>query len=58
MFANLVQQDVAFYDRHVSGALSSRLINDSGQLGTLTQFTSQNMLQAGVRILGGLAAMY
>ena len=58
MFANLIQQDVAFYDRHVSGELSSRLINDSGQLQTLTQFVSQNVLQAGVRITGGLVAMY
>jgi hypothetical protein len=58
MFANLVQQDIAFYDSHVSGELSSRLINDSGQLQGLVQFVSQDFLQASVRILGALAAMY
>jgi hypothetical protein len=58
MFANLVAQDVAFYDKHVSGELSSRLINDSGQLQGLVQFVSQNLLQAVVRIAGGLVAMY
>ena len=58
MFSNLVQQDVSFYDSHVSGELSSRLINDSGQLQTLTQFVSQNILQSAVRIAGGLTAMY
>lgn len=39
---------VAFYDAHTSGELSSRLINDSGQLQTLVQFVSQNALQASV----------
>ena len=58
MFANLVQQDVAFYDAHVSGELSSRLINDSGQLQTLVQFVTQDVLKATVRIVGGLLAMY
>ena len=46
MFLNLVQQDIAFYDAHVSGELSSRLINDSGQLQGLAQFTTQQLLQA------------
>ena len=58
MFANLVQQDVAFYDAHVSGELSSRLINDSGQLQTLVQFVTQDVLKAAVRIIGGVLAMY
>ena len=58
MFSNLVQQDVAFYDAHVSGELSSRLINDSGQLQGLVQFVSQDFLQAFVRITGALVAMY
>ena len=39
-------QDIAFYDAHVSGELSSRLINDSGQLQGLAQFTTQQLLQA------------
>lgn len=58
MFANLVQQDTAFYDRHTAGELSSRLINDSGQLQALTQFVTQNALQGSVRVIGGLATMY
>ena len=49
---------MAFYDQHLSGELSSRLINDSGQLQNLVQFVSQNALQAGVRIAGGLAAYF
>ena len=53
-----MQQDVAFYDAHVSGELSSRLINDSGQLQGLVQFVSQDFLQAFVRITGALVAMY
>lgn len=57
-FANLVQQDVAFYDAHVTGELSSRLINDSGQLQVLVQFVTQDFLQASVRIVGALVAMY
>ena len=58
MFLNLVQQDIAFYDVHVSGELSSRLINDSGQLQGLAQFTTQQLLQAVVRLLGAVVAMY
>ena len=58
MFANLVEQDVAFHDAHVSGELSSRLINDSGQLQALVQFVSQDLLQASVRLVGALGAMY
>ena len=54
MFLNLMQQDVAFYDAHVSGELSSRLINDSGQLQGLAQFTTQQLLQAVVRLVGAL----
>ena len=46
MFSNLVQQDVAFYDAHVSGELASRLINDSGQLQSLVQFVTQVWLPA------------
>ena len=42
----------------MSGELSSRLINDSGQLQTLTQFVSQNVLKATINITGGLVAMY
>ena len=57
MFANLMQQDMAFYDSHASGELSSRLINDSGQLQTLVQFVTQDLLQAVVRVSGGLVAM-
>ena len=45
MFLNVMQQDVNFYDSHSSGELSSRLINDSGQLQTLAQFTTQQFLQ-------------
>jgi ATP-binding cassette subfamily B protein len=58
MFLNLVQQDIAFYDAHVSGELSSRLINDSGQLQGLAQFTTQQLLQATVRLVGAVVAMY
>ncbi|KAL1530114.1 hypothetical protein AB1Y20_001035 [Prymnesium parvum] len=58
MFHNLVQQDAAFFDAHVSGELSSRLINDSGALQSLAQFTSQNLVQAAVRVLGSIVAMF
>lgn len=34
---------IAFYDSHVSGELSSRLINDSQALSSLTQFTTQHL---------------
>ena len=42
----------------MSGELSSRLINDSGQLQGLAQFTTQQLLQATVRLVGALVAMY
>merc|ERR1719336_1845898 len=32
LFRNLTQQEISFYDAHVSGELSSRLINDSASL--------------------------
>ena len=58
MFRNLIQQEMGFYDLHAAGELSSRLINDSGALQYLAQFTSQNLLQACVKLLGSLFAMY
>lgn len=42
----------------VYSQLSSRLINDSGQLQGLVQFTSQNAMQAAVRLAGSLLAMF
>jgi ABC-type multidrug transport system fused ATPase/permease subunit len=58
LFRNLTEQDIAFYDCHVSGELSSRLINDSAALSSLTQFTTQTMLGAIVKFVGSLVAMY
>eukprot|EP00405_Crypthecodinium_cohnii_P016742 CAMPEP_0206450028 /NCGR_PEP_ID=MMETSP0324_2-20121206/18463_1 /ASSEMBLY_ACC=CAM_ASM_000836 /TAXON_ID=2866 /ORGANISM="Crypthecodinium cohnii, Strain Seligo" /LENGTH=696 /DNA_ID=CAMNT_0053919563 /DNA_START=116 /DNA_END=2202 /DNA_ORIENTATION=- len=58
LFRNLTIQDVAFFDNHVSGELSSRLINDSAALSSLTQFTSQTLLQAVVKFTGAIFAMY
>jgi len=58
LFKNLTDQDIAFYDAHVSGELSSRLINDSAALSSLTQFTTQTLLGAGVKFVGSLVAMY
>lgn len=58
LFKNLVEQEIAFYDKHVSGELSSRLINDSGQLSWLTQFTTQTLLGAIVKFSGSLVSMY
>lgn len=58
LFRNLTVQDIAFYDAHVSGELSSRLINDSAALSSLTQFTTQTLLGAMVKFAGSLVAMY
>lgn len=58
LFRNLTVQEVAFYDSHVSGELSSRLINDSAALSSLTQFTTQTLLGAIVKFVGSLVAMY
>lgn len=58
MYANSMEQDSAFYDRHCSGEMSSRLINDSGQLQYLAQFTTQNSLSAIIKLFGSLFAMY
>eukprot|EP00927_Polykrikos_kofoidii_P000742 TRINITY_DN10276_c0_g1_i1.p1 TRINITY_DN10276_c0_g1~~TRINITY_DN10276_c0_g1_i1.p1 ORF type:complete len:697 (+),score=128.52 TRINITY_DN10276_c0_g1_i1:148-2238(+) len=58
LFRNLVIQEIAFYDKHVSGELSSRLINDSAALSSLTQFTTQTLLGAIVKFVGSLIAMY
>jgi len=58
LFRNLTVQEVAFYDKHVSGELASRLINDSAALSSLTQFTTQTMLGAVVKFVGSLVAMY
>ena len=58
MFLNLIQQDIGFYDDHNSGELSSRLINDSGQLNAFAQFTSQALLKALVQLCGSLPAMF
>jgi len=58
LFRNLTIQDIAFYDAHVSGELSSRLINDSASLSSLTQFTTQTLLGAVVKFCGSLVAMY
>lgn len=58
LFRNLTEQEIAFYDAHVSGELSSRLINDSASLSSLTQFTTQTLLQAVVKFSGALVAMY
>jgi len=58
LFRNLAEQEIAFYDAHVSGELSSRLINDSSQLSSLTQFTTQTLLGALVKFVGSLVAMY
>jgi len=58
LFRNLTEQEIAFYDSHVSGELSSRLINDSAALSSLTQFTTQTMLGAIVKFVGSLVAMY
>jgi len=54
----LTIQEIAFYDAHVSGELSSRLINDSASLSSLTQFTTQTLLGAMVSFGGSLIAMY
>jgi len=58
LFQNLVRQEIGFYDAHVSGELSSRLINDSAALSSLTQFTTQTLLGALVKFGGSLIAMY
>jgi len=58
LFRNLMVQEIAFYDAHVSGELSSRLINDSQALSSLTQFTTQTLLGAVVKFSGSLIAMY
>jgi ABC-type multidrug transport system fused ATPase/permease subunit len=58
LFRNLTQQEIGFYDAHVSGELSSRLINDSASLSALTQFTTQTLLGAIVKFAGSLVAMY
>mmetsp|Transcript_98000 Transcript_98000/g.305195 ORF Transcript_98000/g.305195 Transcript_98000/m.305195 type:complete len:697 (-) Transcript_98000:176-2266(-) len=58
LFRNLTEQEIGFYDAHVSGELSSRLINDSASLSSLTQFTTQTLLQAVVKFSGALVAMY
>mmetsp|Transcript_70880 Transcript_70880/g.207687 ORF Transcript_70880/g.207687 Transcript_70880/m.207687 type:complete len:679 (-) Transcript_70880:165-2201(-) len=58
LFRNLVRQEIAFYDLHVSGELSSRLINDSGSLSNLVQFTTQTLFGALVKFFGSLASMY
>lgn len=58
LFRNLVMQEIAFYDAHVSGELSSRLINDSASLSSLTQFTTQTLLGAIVKFVGSLIAMF
>mmetsp|Transcript_104379 Transcript_104379/g.164716 ORF Transcript_104379/g.164716 Transcript_104379/m.164716 type:complete len:686 (-) Transcript_104379:325-2382(-) len=58
LFKNLTIQEIAFYDAHVSGELSSRLINDSASLSSLTQFTTQTLLGAFVKFAGSLVAMY
>lgn len=58
LFRNLVRQEIAFYDMHVSGELSSRLINDSGALSNLVQFTTQTLLGALVKFIGSLLSMY
>eukprot|EP00929_Paragymnodinium_shiwhaense_P066813 TRINITY_DN33563_c0_g1_i1.p1 TRINITY_DN33563_c0_g1~~TRINITY_DN33563_c0_g1_i1.p1 ORF type:complete len:729 (+),score=120.40 TRINITY_DN33563_c0_g1_i1:55-2187(+) len=58
LFRNLVIQEIAFYDAHMSGELSSRLINDSQALASLTQFTTQTLLGAIVKFFGSLFAMY
>jgi len=58
LFRNLTQQEISFYDAHVSGELSSRLINDSASLSALTQFTTQTLLGAIVKFAGSLVAMY
>eukprot|EP00434_Breviolum_minutum_P008878 symbB.v1.2.007829.t1/scaffold463.1/size291460/10 len=58
LFQNLTEQEIAFYDSHVSGELSSRLINDSQALSSLTQFTTQTVLGAIVKFAGSLVAMF
>lgn len=58
LFQNLTEQEIAFYDSHVSGELSSRLINDSQALSSLTQFTTQTVLGALVKFAGSLVAMF
>jgi hypothetical protein len=58
LFRNLCRQEIAFYDAHVSGELSSRLINDSAALSQMTQFTTQYLLGALVKFTGSLVAMY
>ncbi|CAK9089683.1 ABC transporter B family member 1 (ABC transporter ABCB.1) [Durusdinium trenchii] len=58
LFQNLTEQEIAFYDSHVSGELSSRLINDSQALSSLTQFTTQTVLGAVVKFAGSLLAMF
>mmetsp|Transcript_81244 Transcript_81244/g.217159 ORF Transcript_81244/g.217159 Transcript_81244/m.217159 type:complete len:686 (-) Transcript_81244:26-2083(-) len=58
LFRNLTVQEIAFYDAHVSGELSSRLINDAAALSSLTQFTTQYVLGAVVKFVGSLVAMY
>lgn len=58
LFRNLIIQETAFFDSHVSGELSSRLINDSASLSSLMQFTTQTMLGAFVKFIGALVAMY
>merc|ERR1719210_1616137 len=58
LFRNLTRQEIAFYDAHVSGELSSRLINDSAALSNLTQFTTQTFLGAIVKFFGSLVSMY
>uniref|UniRef100_A0A7S0ZQ66 ABC transporter n=1 Tax=Noctiluca scintillans TaxID=2966 RepID=A0A7S0ZQ66_NOCSC len=58
LFKNLVEQDISFYDAHVSGELASRLINDSSSLSYLVQFTTQNTLGATVKFIGSLIAMF
>ncbi|CAJ1364093.1 unnamed protein product [Effrenium voratum] len=58
LFRNLTEQEISFYDSHVSGELSSRLVNDSQALSSLTQFTTQTVLGAVVKFLGSLLAMF
>jgi len=53
-----VRQEIAFYDMHVSGELSSRLINDSSSLSNLVQFTTQTLFGAFVKFFGSLLSMY
>jgi len=58
LFRNLARQEIAFYDTHVSGELSSRLINDAAALSQMTQFTTQYFLGSLVRFVGSMIAMY